>query len=342
MSNKIVKRSYGMLLFRKNPSTAQVELLLIQKRCTYAYSDFVNGRYSKNDNSILNLLNYMTREEKIVILSLNFNYMWYHCYMYTSQLLDEHCETNFGFMKKKKKFTRMFVADGGRRIRSLINKSRSKMRIWDLPKGRKEQDEYDVNCAIREIKEEVDLGPKKYKFLWNMKPMHFTHEDCGVRYYCKFYIGVVTCPKVSRNDIKLNLLNPHQTMEILSSKWVTKFEASLLLNKFVFQKVDCYFERVKKDLKTEIDRVLNTHTKQTSNNDENIRKCFQSKASQVKGLEDIMSPRGSISTQFRKFGETSSPPSLGKHNNIQPIRSYTIMKDDEPKENVTKSRSYTK
>lgn len=244
----MIKRSYGMMLFRRNPSNSQIELLLIQKRCTYAYADFINGKYNNKDTSILNLLNYMTREEKITIMSLQFNYMWYHCYMYTSQLIDEYENNNYGFAKKKKKFNRVFLNDGGKRLRSLINKSRSKPRLWDLPKGRKEQEEYDINCAIREIKEEVGLGPKKYKFLWNVRPVYFTHEDYGVRYQCKFYVGIVTCPKTSRCDIKLSLLNPHQTMEIVDCQWVTKHEASLLLNKYLFQRIEVYFERIKKYL----------------------------------------------------------------------------------------------
>ena len=87
MKNNINKQSnivisYGIALTKKNKNTNNYELLFIKKRVTYAYITFIKGIYNKNnDNELIKLFNNMTIEEKICIMSLNFNIMWYKLYM---------------------------------------------------------------------------------------------------------------------------------------------------------------------------------------------------------------------------------------------------------------------
>ena len=73
--------SYGIALTKKNKSN-NYELLFIKKRVTYAYITFIKGIYNKNnDNELIKLFNSMTIEEKICIMSLNFNIMWHKLYL---------------------------------------------------------------------------------------------------------------------------------------------------------------------------------------------------------------------------------------------------------------------
>lgn len=75
-----VKKSYGVLCCR--PSKNGVEVLMVKRSTTYHFCEFVSGRYRKQDNDLLNkLFNNMTHTEKIDILSLKFQNMWYRIYM---------------------------------------------------------------------------------------------------------------------------------------------------------------------------------------------------------------------------------------------------------------------
>ena len=70
-SNKYVtKISIGIIIIRIN--NKQPEVLLINKRCTYAFSEFICGNYKTYNNKIEYILEQMTTEELLDIWSLNF------------------------------------------------------------------------------------------------------------------------------------------------------------------------------------------------------------------------------------------------------------------------------
>ena len=71
--------SYGVALCQYNKKkNNQIEILLVQKRYSYAYYNFVFGYYKKNNTKYLKyLFNNMTYNEKIDILGMQFSIMWY-------------------------------------------------------------------------------------------------------------------------------------------------------------------------------------------------------------------------------------------------------------------------
>ena len=72
-----VKKSYGIALIRYNKLKKNYEFLMIKKRNSYAFVDFVLGRYNINNKKyIISLFNNMTYEEKLIIISLNFEMIW--------------------------------------------------------------------------------------------------------------------------------------------------------------------------------------------------------------------------------------------------------------------------
>ena len=68
--HKVEKVSHGVSCF---DAQDELRVLMVCKRFTYAFSNFVNGIYlSRNDDSVRALFNKMTIEEHLDILSLNF------------------------------------------------------------------------------------------------------------------------------------------------------------------------------------------------------------------------------------------------------------------------------
>jgi 8-oxo-dGTP pyrophosphatase MutT (NUDIX family) len=153
----IEKISAGIACVRARPTG--MEILLVRKRYTYAYNKFVNGRYrSENNKEIISLLNQMTLEEKLDLMSLNFNQIWYRVWLSNSQKIS--C-----FYNAKSKFETTFVADKGVRLRKLLAASKIYGRlVWEIPKGRKKNRmESDIHCAIREFKEETRVTKRQIK-----------------------------------------------------------------------------------------------------------------------------------------------------------------------------------
>jgi len=176
------KISIGVACCRIN--CGKPEVLIVCKRYTYAYNVFVHGRYnSGNNQEIIKLFNEMTIEEKSDIMSLNFNQIWYRIWSSGTQKMSN-------FVVSKSKFENTFVADRGARLRSLMAKSSlNAQKIWEIPKGKKKnKQENDIHCAVREFNEETGVSKSKYKIFPNKRT--YSYIDQGTRYTNIYYIAV--------------------------------------------------------------------------------------------------------------------------------------------------------
>jgi hypothetical protein len=80
--DKDVRKSSGIACCRFNKDTNRLEVLLVKKRYTYCFVAFVFGQYNNKDEKRLKFLfNGMTLQEKIDILSLRFDMIWYKIWL---------------------------------------------------------------------------------------------------------------------------------------------------------------------------------------------------------------------------------------------------------------------
>ena len=204
--------SYGVICCRINNTSNHVETLLISKRYTYEYFEFVQGKkftIGKKipTNVIMSMLNKMTLDEKMDILSLNFDQMWYRIWLTENK--------HATYFQSKTKFEQIFLADDGEWLKSLISKSTNSDRIWEIPKGRKNKNEPDINCAVREFGEETNIEKKYYKIYPNLK-RSYTFEDAGVIYTFTYFLAITR--RVIRPQVDLK--NMQQLIEINDIRWV--------------------------------------------------------------------------------------------------------------------------
>lgn len=208
--NRRNKISVGIACFRFNKN--KPEVLLVCKRFTYAFNAFVHGNYRDDDESLRALFNGMTVDEKLDILSFNFSQMWYRIW------LGQKTDRTRLYIKAKRRFEDVFMYDDAARarLRQLINQSTNSRRIWEIPKGRKKSNaEYNVHCAIRELREETGLTKNQYKlFLATRK---YTYMDGDVTYTNIYYPALINyniSPRISFN-------NKEQTDEIVDIRWMS-------------------------------------------------------------------------------------------------------------------------
>lgn len=207
------RHSIGIVLFRRNPTTSGVEVMCVRKRSTYAYHSFVHAQYkSTSDDCILALLNKMTPDEKVDLLSLNFSQIWFRVWIYGTY-------RHVFYASCAHKFENNFCADKGARLQRLIQESTSGEIVWEIPKGRRDPNEDQLDCAIREFQEETDIGPSQYKFVTVGRNhlMSFTHYDEGVSYTNSYYIAVTD----SDFEPAVNFRNKHQVAEVSAIQWMS-------------------------------------------------------------------------------------------------------------------------
>ena len=236
--------SHGLMIFSAT-AEGQVSVLLIKKRTTYAYIDFVNARYNKyEDDSILALLDKMTNEEKLEILSMDFNRIIYKFNFLKGGYKEVDAILNSRYERLKGIFEHNFGSDSGRtKLKMLASKSRSNELLWEFPRGRAYKGEKSVNCAMREFYEETGISPDEY-FLLPGEKYKLIQVDEGREYVNYYYVGVMYNPR----EVFLNLANYHQVHEVSDVRFVPLCEL-LHYNIYGIKKVYSYLRHIKKKYK---------------------------------------------------------------------------------------------
>lgn len=147
--------SYGIICFNKKNN----KFLLIQRKHTIAYVDFIRGKYSLNDiNFIYMLFENMSQNEKKDLLKYDFTELWKKLWINSKKTVYRDNE----FKKARELFN--IITDGisinnkDYTLKSIIAETNIKLDIdWEFPKGRRNIGEADLECAIREFREETNM-----------------------------------------------------------------------------------------------------------------------------------------------------------------------------------------
>ena len=231
------KTSYGIACCRFNKKN-KLEILIVKKRYTYCFASFVLGKYNKNQNYLKILFNGMTIQEKLDILSLNFDILWYKIWMeipsnkpleepdeidciYNINLYREYLRGNgsdrYKFYKQKKaKFENLFVYGDKNTLIDIIRKTSNGIILWEIPKGKKNNNETFMDCAIREFKEETGINYNNYTILFDLKPIVNSYTNFSTTYINKYYMAYET----KHTNPKIDFSNNIQVSEIQNIKWV--------------------------------------------------------------------------------------------------------------------------
>lgn len=80
-----LKTSIGLITCRMNTQNNQIETILVQKRYSLAFSEFIHCHYSINANQghLIKMFNNMTINERLLVKTLDFDRMWYHIWIET-------------------------------------------------------------------------------------------------------------------------------------------------------------------------------------------------------------------------------------------------------------------
>lgn len=179
---KIPITSIGIICFRVNKN--DIEFLMIRRKDTLGYIDFTRGKFSIQQKTyILNMIHQMTTYEKELLLKKS------------AQVKKN--ENNVPNLKERiVQLIHGVVREDGESydLESLIAESNASGQQWEepewgFPKGRRNAQESDFECALREFSEETGYSCHNLKNIRNVVPFEevFTGSNYN-SYRHKYYL----------------------------------------------------------------------------------------------------------------------------------------------------------
>ena len=148
-----------------------IKFLLISRKHSLAYIEFVRGRYKEeNFLGIKGLFEQMMKSEIENIDKNDFDTIWndfWGDHEYKLKLKNEYHESKIKFNKLR------YGNDIKVKLDFYTKRITPNYSIpeWGIPKGRKKYGERDIDCAIREFMEETQLKESDFKVLHHIEPI---------------------------------------------------------------------------------------------------------------------------------------------------------------------------
>ena len=188
--------------------------LMICRKKTLGYVDFVRGKYTSLIH-IMNLVNEMTIQEKKDLLTIPFYDLWEDLWCVKPDGSIEEMVAHDKFIMIKQGY----MADEWISLEKCINESTTVWEEpeWGFPKGRRNQFETDILCALREYEEETGYDSKDLELIKNILPYEEIFIGSNYKSYKhKYFVGRSNEPIQKR---------PFQESEVSNLKWFTYEEA---------------------------------------------------------------------------------------------------------------------
>ena len=247
------KKSYGIACCKYIDHILHV--LMVKKKYTYSFFEFVFCKYPKFDRLKLEkLFDGMTFQEKSDILEMDFNKLWCKILLNIPEdpyqptrnkvklkrtSIKKRFESTYfesislnlnqkekeykTYLAKKQRFLEL-IEDGGRRLREIINHSRSADSIWEIPKGRPNDEEKPLDTANREFTEETNGTINNYKIIYEIEPIKVNYVNACCLYENEYFVALADdkwIPQFQYNCYECN-------SEVEELRWVSAAELKFL------------------------------------------------------------------------------------------------------------------
>jgi len=211
---KLPITSYGVIVFRS--SERGIEYLMIRRKDSFGYIDFIRGKYSPyNIYQIQNIVNEMSTIEKYRLLNEPFENLW-------KKMWGEACNSQYK-NEEISSCKKLDIIKNGVTIdnvtitlKDIIENSKTSWfeTEWEFPKGRRNNREKDIECALREFEEETGISKDKIFVIENILPFEEIFIGTNHKSYKHKYFLAYT------NDYE-EYLDNFQITEVSKLEWKT-------------------------------------------------------------------------------------------------------------------------
>lgn len=223
--------SYGLVAFKRIENTTKY--LMICRKDSLGYIEFLRGRYPLyNKEYIQSLVDEMTVQEKNKLLNDDFKQLWHELWgdYVGIQYRGEEKSANDKFTQINRGI-HVFCGETYN-LTTLIENSKTKWTSpeWGFPKGRRNYQESDLNCAIREFNEETGYKKSQINVIGNIQPVEEIFMGSNYKSYNhKYYICNVLCDDLAPPT-------SYQKSEVSDIKWLTLDECCKYIRPYNLEK----------------------------------------------------------------------------------------------------------
>jgi ADP-ribose pyrophosphatase YjhB (NUDIX family) len=226
-----------------------IEYLMICRKNSLGFIDFMRGKYSvHNRDYILNMCKQMTNQEKTDLKTKTFNELWKGIWGNESISVQYKMEENiskekfsvisYGVYSKGEFYNLDMIIEESNQYECWENPE------WGFPKGRRNYQEKDFDCAIREFTEETGYDSRNLKKINNLLPFDEIFTGSNYKSYKhKYYLCFM---EFSKTLIKADF----DSSEVSQSGWKTYEQCMELIRSYNLEK---------KNLITNIQTILQTY-----------------------------------------------------------------------------------
>ena len=235
--------SLGIIAFNK--SAGCLKYLLICRKDSLGYVEFLRGKYPiYNRDYIQNIINEMTIQEKANLLTKEFEELWKDLWgdYYGNQYKTEEKNAHDKFAQIKEGIH--LFDDNFFNLEHLIQQSTTSWTEpeWGFPKGRRNYNENDLNCSLREFCEETGFPKNRLNIIKNILPFEEIFTGSNFKSYKHKYF-------IAYSNYNDNM--SFQKSEVSKVRWMSLDEASSSIRPYNLERID---------LLKDIDKVLHKYS----------------------------------------------------------------------------------
>jgi len=237
--------SVGIIVFRKNDEGVR-QYLMIRRKDSIGYVEFMRGKYNIYSKMyLMNIISEMTLEEKDRVLNNDFDILW-------RQLWGDDINAQYRGEEKisRDKFESLkngiVINSNEYSLESLINESGTAWTEteWGFPKGRHNNQEKDLLCALREFEEETGYLRSDINIIQNILPIEEIFTGSNYKSYKhKYFIA-------SMENIVDDSSVAFQDTEVSKMEWKTYEETMNIIRPYNLEK---------KEVLARVEKILNTY-----------------------------------------------------------------------------------
>tara|TARA_B100000424_G_scaffold271494_1_gene274476 strand:- start:11287 stop:12084 length:798 start_codon:yes stop_codon:yes gene_type:complete len=222
--------SIGLIVFRLNKD-GEIQYLLIKRKHSLGFVEFMRGKYPvHNEEYLINIFDEMSLEEKKMIHECTFDDLWN--YLWGKQVGVQYRGEEKNSKEKYNLLKNGIENNTFYNLEKIIGKSSTSWSEteWGFPKGRRNYQEKDLNCAFREFEEETGYLRNNVKLIQNLIPYEEIFTGSNLKSYKhKYFLGFI--------DKHVEITNQFQENEVSEVKWLNYEECLKKIRPYNLEKI---------------------------------------------------------------------------------------------------------